>query len=182
MVLLETPGLWLSLVIRGSIGWSRRLSCFNNTVAWHWRLLPSIEPSVSRTRRPPPRMKPQDGKRTLCQRRSSCFQLRRGTWPAKTNYFLQATSYWQHDRDGHLQVPVNRVLVDVESAKDHLSAFATQIGSYDSLERDYFQVLAIRPESRIGSTKCRAPNYEGCHNSMGFPSGSCRRAKRPTLG
>ena len=25
-------------------------------------------------------------------------------------------------------------------------------------------------------------DYEGCHNSMGFPSGSCRRAKRPTPG
>ena len=28
----------------------------------------------------------------------------------------------------------------------------------------------------------RAPNYAGCHNSIGFPSGSCRRAKRPMLG
>src|SRR5215467_737595 len=27
-----------------------------------------------------------------------------------------------------------------------------------------------------------APNYAGCHNSMGFPSGSCKRAKRPTPG
>jgi hypothetical protein len=33
MVLLETRGLWLSLVIQGGIGWIRRLSCFNNTVA-----------------------------------------------------------------------------------------------------------------------------------------------------
>src|SRR5215831_16241635 len=27
-----------------------------------------------------------------------------------------------------------------------------------------------------------APNYEGCHSSIGFPSGSCSRAKRPMLG
>src|SRR5262249_18171483 len=39
----------------------------------------------------------------------------------------------------------------------------------------------IRQESCIG-TRCGALNYEGCHNSMGFPSGSCRRAKRPILG
>src|SRR5215470_9116157 len=32
------------------------------------------------------------------------------------------------------------------------------------------------------SAESEAPDYEGCHNSMGFPPGSCRRAKRPMLG
>jgi hypothetical protein len=67
MVLFETRGLWLSLVIR------RRHRVNSETLVFyqHGGLTSPIdtllEPSVSRTRRPPPRIVPRDGTDSLSE-------------------------------------------------------------------------------------------------------------------
>ena len=39
-------------------------------------------------------------------------------------------------------------------------------------------LLAATPNARAATVRI----YSGCHNSIGFPSGSCRRVKLPTPG
>jgi hypothetical protein len=71
MVLLETRGLWLYSIVRGGIGWIRRLACLKHGPDLYDGYFPS-KSSVSRTRRPPPGRVP-GMERTLSQRRSSCL-------------------------------------------------------------------------------------------------------------
>ncbi len=74
MVLSETRGLWLSSIVRGSIGWIRRLACFTG-LTWTIDTFPrnrASQESDGHLRERFPGME-----RTLSQRRSSCllFQM-----------------------------------------------------------------------------------------------------------
>src|SRR5713226_6730466 len=60
MVLFETCGLWLSSIVRGGIGWNRRLACLKHGPDLSDGYF-SSKSSVSRTRRPPPGRIPRDG-------------------------------------------------------------------------------------------------------------------------
>jgi hypothetical protein len=41
--------------------------------------------------------------------------------------------------------------------------------------------LPVGAAPALAAPAAEARNYAGCHSSMGFPSGSCRRVKRPML-
>ena len=75
MVLSETRGLWLYSIVRGGIGFLRRLACVKHGPDFGGCYFPS-KSSVSRARRSPPGNGSQ-GERTPSQRRSSClwFQI-----------------------------------------------------------------------------------------------------------
>src|SRR5215470_17418466 len=75
MVLSETRGLWLSSIVRGSIGWIRRLAFSNTGLTWAIDTFPrnrASQESDGHRREWFPGME-----RTLSQRRSSCllFQM-----------------------------------------------------------------------------------------------------------
>src|SRR6266700_2038478 len=60
MVLLEARGLLLYSIVRGGIGWIRRLACLKHGPDFSDGYF-SSKSSVSRTRRPPPGRIPRDG-------------------------------------------------------------------------------------------------------------------------
>src|SRR5215472_17821330 len=72
MVLSEALGLWLSSIVRGGIGWCRRLACFKHGPDRYDCYFPSNRASQESDGHRQ-EMVPRDGKRTLSQRRSSCL-------------------------------------------------------------------------------------------------------------
>src|ERR1700732_1190291 len=75
MVLSETRGLWLSWIVRGGLGWIRRLACLQHGPDLSDGYFP-----LESGRLKNPTATARNGsqrERTLCQRRSSClwFQI-----------------------------------------------------------------------------------------------------------